>query len=122
MTGGVGVFIDMISEIDMSRITHVTLHLVMTQLPSNPYPVGLWRNAYNVCFDFEQRSTLQIASASTLSPLVLSRFLGYMILEAPTDHGRTNFSNEVIACTNDVALQDLAKLYMNHFLRCCECT
>jgi hypothetical protein len=43
-----------------------------------------------------------------------------MILEAPTDHGRTNFSNEVIACTNDVALQDLAKLCINHFLRCCE--
>jgi hypothetical protein len=95
----------------------------MTQLPNpNPYPFGFWRDAYNVCLDFERRSTFHTAPASPLSPLVLSRFLGYMILEAPTDYGRTNFSNEVIACTNDVALQDLAKLYINHFLRCCECT
>ncbi|KAF8483126.1 hypothetical protein JB92DRAFT_2763245 [Gautieria morchelliformis] len=90
----------------------------MTQLPSNPYPVGLWCNAYKVCLDFECRSTLQTAPASTLSPLILSRFLGYMILEAPADCGRTYFSNKVIACTNNMALQDLAKFYMNDFVRC----
>ena len=98
------------------------ISLLMTQLPrAIPYPVGLWRDAYNMCLDFESRSTLQNDPTSTFSPLVLSRFLGYMILEAPTDNGRTNFSNEVIACANDGSLKDIAMFYIIHFLWCCEC-
>ena len=44
----------------------------------------------------------------------------YMILHAPTDVGRGNISNEVMSCPNEKHLADMAKLYIQIFLRCCE--
>ena len=52
------------------------------------------------------------------SPLVRARFLGYLILKAPTDEGRTNLSNEVHDCVDDAALLELASRYKLIFLRC----
>ncbi|KAI0246066.1 hypothetical protein BJV78DRAFT_1135986, partial [Lactifluus subvellereus] len=50
--------------------------------------------------------------------LVCARVLGYLIRHAPTDHGRTNISNEVMDCEDDNKLVELAQLYINNFIRC----
>ncbi|KAJ3509951.1 hypothetical protein NLJ89_g4944 [Agrocybe chaxingu] len=46
-----------------------------------------------------------------------------MILEAPTDEGRMDVASEIVRCAKngdkngDIALQNLAELYKNHFIR-----
>lgn len=43
-----------------------------------------------------------------------------MIIEAPTERGRQNFSSEVLRCQqDDDALQELAELYKDYFIRVC---
>ncbi|KAG8932747.1 hypothetical protein FRC03_007550 [Tulasnella sp. 419] len=91
----------------------------MTQLPTpNPYTPGLCHDAYDVCLDLERRSMNVQPPKSGPSALVCARFLGYMILEAPTDVGRLNFANELMTDSKDAALCGLAKFYIDHFVRC----
>ncbi|KAG9009171.1 hypothetical protein FRB93_005667 [Tulasnella sp. JGI-2019a] len=46
-----------------------------------------------------------------------SRLLGYLLIHAPTDAGRTNVQTEIELCTTDGQLKDLAQLYIDHFIR-----
>ena len=88
----------------------------MTTLPPNPYrPATLWSNAYNKCLIIESAAA---PNTEGFSPLVRARFLGYLILKAPADEGRTNLSNEVHGCVDDAALFELASRYKLIFLRC----
>ena len=89
----------------------------MTALPPSPYsPATLWDDAYNKCLTLESAVA---PSIKTFPPLIRARFLGYMILKAPTDEGRTNVSTEVRDCVDDAALFQLAAKYKYCFLHCC---
>ncbi|CAA7265221.1 unnamed protein product [Cyclocybe aegerita] len=74
--------------------------------------------AYNRCLDLEDQHK-QVSQHVRLDVLVCARFLGYMILEAPTDEGRMDVASEIVRCakTGDIGLQDLAESYKNHFFR-----
>jgi hypothetical protein len=88
----------------------------MTALPPSPYsPATLWDDAYNKCITLESAVG---PSIMTFPPLICARFLGYMILKAPTDEGRTNVSTEVRDCVDDATLFELARKYISCFLRC----
>jgi len=94
-----------------------------TKLPSpnpfNPTVLLMEHSAYQICLDMEARTEIQsILKTGHLTPLVCARFLGYMVLEAPTDAGRLEISTEIVHCTDDTFLQTLANLYKDHFIRC----
>lgn len=93
-------------------------------LPVNPYNINTHireHNAYATCLAYEASSIAGLHPVpSGVSSLVCARLLGYMILHAPTDVGRGNISNEVMSCPNEKYLADMAKLYIQIFLRCCE--
>ena len=75
--------------------------------------------AYINCLGLEDRHAA-VTKSGNLTVLICARFLGYMLVEAPSDAGRDNIASEIIRCANDEALQTLAELYKNHFIRCCE--
>jgi hypothetical protein len=88
----------------------------------NSYDTGpqlLFNRAYDQCLDLESRQT-QVLQSGKLGVLVCARFLGYMILEAPTDDGRKEFTTEILRCRSDDDLQKLADIYKDHFLRVCK--
>ncbi|THH20036.1 hypothetical protein EW146_g1228 [Bondarzewia mesenterica] len=90
----------------------------MTSLPPNRYAPGFWHEAYDICLRFESDcQNLPLVRASA-SPLICARFLGYMILEAPTDRGRDNCANEIKDCADEETLMKLANLYINDHVRC----
>ncbi|KAF8889169.1 hypothetical protein CPB84DRAFT_1733076 [Gymnopilus junonius] len=76
------------------------------------------QSAYNRCLDLEARHE-QVEKMVPLQVLVSARFLGYMLLEAPTDPGRQDFAWEIYRCSSDSddAMQKLAQLYVEHLLR-----
>ena len=45
-----------------------------------------------------------------------------MLIEAPSDAGRKEFASGVVECPDDEPSQALAKLYKDHFIRCCGST
>ncbi|KIM37202.1 hypothetical protein M413DRAFT_31135 [Hebeloma cylindrosporum] len=83
-------------------------------LPPNPYSAVTnleWHNAYSSCLNFqnETRSAIQIIRA---------RVLGYLILEAPIQEGRTYVCSEIFRCNgNSDKLWKLADLYITHLIR-----
>ena len=93
-------------------------------LPANQYNINTHpreHNAYAKCVAYESNTLAGLHPVPPgVSPLVCARLLGYMILYAPTDIGRENISNEVMSCPNEEYLADMAKLYIQIFLRCCE--
>jgi hypothetical protein len=90
-------------------------------LPPNPYqPGSTYFNAYNICAHFEGLAAVLTLESLTLAPLVCARLLGFMIIHAPSASGRDNITQEIISCCNGEKFRDLAKYYVDHFLRCCE--
>jgi len=73
-----------------------------------------------MCISFEKRVARPTYQPPAPAPLVCARLLGYMMVHAPIASGRENIANEILACINDTALANLAKFYINHFLRCCK--
>ncbi|KAF8871844.1 hypothetical protein BD779DRAFT_1680079 [Infundibulicybe gibba] len=73
--------------------------------------------AYDRCLDLECRNTV-VKKTGPLTVLMCARFLGYILIEAPTHVGREYFALEVVRCDEDEAIQALAELYKNHFIRC----
>ncbi|KAG8929474.1 hypothetical protein FRC02_005533 [Tulasnella sp. 418] len=90
----------------------------MTALPPNKFPPGIVHEAYATCLDLQNRAmnVQQLKSGPTV--LVCARFLGYVILEAPTTTGQENFAREVTSCQDGATLCKLAKFYIDHFVRC----
>lgn len=90
----------------------------------NPYDandepnITYFHTAYEICLDLERRHG-QVKQCGTLQVLVCARFLGYMLLEAPTNTGRKGFASEILRCLGDNDLQNLAEAYKDHFLRVC---
>jgi hypothetical protein len=82
-------------------------------LPSNPYNHDQpgWRDAYDVC--------LRLEGATSMPKLVFVRFIGYMILEAPSNEARDAVSREINSYADDVALLDLAEFLTYNLLRFC---
>ncbi|KIJ54918.1 hypothetical protein M422DRAFT_153287 [Sphaerobolus stellatus SS14] len=60
----------------------------------------------------------EVEQIGHLTPLICARFLGYMVIEAPSVEGRLEISTEIIRCTEDHKFQQLANLYKDHFVRC----
>lgn len=88
-------------------------------LPANPYPNGLWKNAYDKCLIYEAAVVNQLSS-DPLSPVIYARLIGYLIIHAPTTGGRDIICSEVDGCHTTNALTDLAKQYMDFFIHWCE--
>ena len=88
-------------------------------LPNNPYDAGTpTHQAYETCRTLEAGPT----PANWCGPptVVCARLLGYIIIHAPTEEGRTNITNEINSCNDDnMTLHRLAKFYVGHFLRPC---
>ena len=89
-------------------------------LPNNPFPAGTpARQAYTTCLTLE--ASFPLVNWSGPPTVVCARLLGYLIVHAPTIHGRTDVANEINSCNNDEEkLHVLAQFYINHFLRVCE--
>ncbi|PPQ69947.1 hypothetical protein CVT25_001991 [Psilocybe cyanescens] len=86
--------------------------------PYHPDTQSITHSAYTKCLDLETRHNQVAKSADVrLEVLICARFLGYMLLEAPTDNGREDFAWEVFRCTTDIELQQLAQIYNDHLLR-----
>jgi hypothetical protein len=91
-------------------------------LSPNTYPEGLWREGYKICLEFESKAIMISTPLPSSDPscLVCARFLGYMILEAPTDRGRDNISRQIIDCVDEDELVELMRFCIGHFVRCGE--
>jgi hypothetical protein len=103
----------------------------MTALPHYPPQLllgenKLWLDAYEQCLNFQNRvaypTCLPVVTQSSpeFDLLTCARFLGYMLLEAPTVEGRNNLSGEVLECTTDEQRLKLAESYLRCFLLCCK--
>ena len=79
-------------------------------LPDDFYTAGLWCDAYTRCLEFEARLIQQSHPEASPTWLVCARVLGYLIRHAPTDHGCTNISNEVMDYEDDNKLVEWLKL------------
>lgn len=93
-----------------------------TPLKPNPYNLTtqfVLCSAYSKCLNLEPRHE-QVQNIVRLPVLVCARFLGYMLLEAPTDGGREDFAWEIGRCSGDDAMQEQAQLYSDHLLRICK--
>ena len=86
-------------------------------LPPNPYSTMNnleWHNAYSCCLNIENGTRIQIMQA---------RILGYAMIEAPIDEGRTNVSQDILGCNDDSdKLRGLADLYLSQLFRLCKLT
>ena len=95
----------------------------MTALPSVVHtqfqPSSEHYDAYVRCYNFELITPID-APAGYFSERVAARLLGYLLIHAPTSDGQDALAREITSCTDNVALFELAKLYMNDFIRCCE--
>ena len=86
-------------------------------LPPNPYSAAInpeWHNAYSCCLDLDNGTRPQIIQA---------RVLGYSIIEAPIEEGRTYVCHEILRCSGDPdKLRKLADLYVAHLIHLCKST
>ncbi|KAH6904803.1 hypothetical protein BKA70DRAFT_1565470 [Coprinopsis sp. MPI-PUGE-AT-0042] len=84
-----------------------------TPLPPNSWTNSkeiLWCNAYDECLRLE-------AGIRSIQGKTQSRILGYLLLHAPVDEGRTHVANEIVECGGQVhKLCQLAQMYQDHFL------
>ncbi|PPQ65717.1 hypothetical protein CVT26_000334 [Gymnopilus dilepis] len=76
--------------------------------------------AYNTCLELEAKHEQVVKAFDVRLPtLICARFLGYMLLEAPTQGGRAELAWEIDRCASEncTELQELAQLYSDHLLR-----
>lgn len=93
----------------------------MPPLPHNPYPTlaaepqSLWHRAYNQCLLFEQ-------GFIGTGKVILARSLGYLILKAPSDSGRTVVTLEILSVPQGSydKLAELAEYWIDRLIRCCK--
>ncbi|RDB31126.1 hypothetical protein Hypma_000067 [Hypsizygus marmoreus] len=105
------------------HVYHRTSSMIPTThpLPANPFiPSSSNHDAYRICLNLEER-----AGRTNLHPPSLSfrqlaaRFLGYLILEAPTSEGREYLVESIRESGDDEpSLVKLALEYMRHIARC----
>ena len=85
-------------------------------LPVNPYDPntqGHLHEGYSQCVMMETEADGDEES------LMLTRCLGYLILELPHDAGEL-VAVEVIGCPDFYDMEILAQLYIDHLIRLCE--
>jgi hypothetical protein len=89
-------------------------------LPPNPFhpenDVAL-HDAYQRCFDNEKEATSTLPGTTTTA-LIYARFLGYLLLELPTNEGRRVLGHEILECVSD-NLDIWGKRYVDHLIRLC---
>ena len=51
---------------------------------------------------------------------VNARILGYMLLYLPPANGRAQLAGEIVDCEDATAINELAKFYLDHFVRVCK--
>jgi hypothetical protein len=52
--------------------------------------------------------------------LVNTRILGYLIREGPSTKAKERVAQEVNSCQNDDDMDELGRMYYDHFIRVCE--
>jgi hypothetical protein len=98
-------------------------HHPLPSAPSDWLPGTQVRNAYERCLEYELRGFVEtepLNNISRFTPLISARELGYLLLFAPNDGGRAVLSSEIMSCTDDAALLDLAKQYNDNLIRFCQ--
>jgi hypothetical protein len=94
----------------------------MTALPpvsqTSFQPSSEPHNAYIRCLKFEESTGKATSQDQTrFSEVVGARLLGYLLIYAPSPD---SLAREITSAEDDAALYDLAKLYLNRFIGCCE--
>lgn len=99
-----------------ASLTHSTNPMAFVcSLPPNRYTIDSpEHNAYNIFLRLEHSP--QLAKSNQVNVCVL----GYLLLYAPTDHGRGHLANEILLCQGIDAVYALGKLYKLHLLPVCE--
>ncbi|KAG9014337.1 hypothetical protein FRB94_012743 [Tulasnella sp. JGI-2019a] len=87
-----------------------------TPLPHNLYPFDSdVYAAYERCRELERATTVE--PMGRLTPLVGGRVLGYMLIHAPVEEGRVNVQREITSRDSQKQLIELAKLYIDTYIR-----
>jgi hypothetical protein len=84
---------------------------------SESVPSRKRRRTYRRCFDNEKEATSTLPGTTT-TPLIYARFLGYLLLELPTNEGRRVLGHEILECVSD-NLDIWGKRYVDHLIRLC---
>ncbi|RDB27062.1 hypothetical protein Hypma_005162 [Hypsizygus marmoreus] len=89
----------------------------LPSIPSNYAPATSLHDAYTRCLDYELAATNFPDNAFEITHLHAARLLGYLVLHAPTDNGRSNLCSEIIYCFDHAALFELGMQYNNRLIR-----
>lgn len=94
--------------------------LASQPLPPNPYDSAThpeWHAAYAKCVDYEHTFAAQTGPNWDL---IRARALGYFLIHAPLDTGRTHVAMDINSCDFEDELKSLGKLYVNFLGRACK--
>jgi hypothetical protein len=89
-----------------------------TPLPSNPFSSDLSGQpyvAYQKCIALESRAPT--LPKSSPPGVVVARLLGYLLVHS--ENGRQTLARDIADASDDAALIDLGRLYVNHFVKVC---
>ncbi|KAF8058718.1 hypothetical protein FPV67DRAFT_1427977 [Lyophyllum atratum] len=89
----------------------------LPSIPSHFAPSSSFYEAYTKCLDYELSATNVLGNALEFTHLHAARLLGYLVLHAPTDNGRSNLCSDIISRLDKAALFEFAMQYNNHLIR-----
>ena len=91
-----------------------------TPLPENPFPQSGLRVAYQRCLALEAGAPDLKAPRYCPPSIVCARLPGHLLRLAPTSNGQGQLQLEIASATDNVALMQVAGVYLNDFIRACE--
>ena len=91
-----------------------------TPLPENPFPPNAFHVAYQRCLALEAAAPNLKAPQHCPPPIVCARLLGHLLRLAPTSDGQGQLQRGITSATDDATLMQVARVYLNNFVRTCE--
>ncbi|KAI0260590.1 hypothetical protein BC834DRAFT_537468 [Gloeopeniophorella convolvens] len=86
-------------------------------LPKLELPNALWQEGYSRCLALESWAGSQPPQSLGAIPCIVSaRALGYLVLKAPGDNGRSFICSEMQECGDETALVTLAEGYIKNLI------
>ena len=76
--------------------------------------------AYSKILRLEKASDYHSNRDIRRNKLIYARILGYLIREGPSTMAKEHVAQEVNSCQNDDEMDELGKMYHNHYIRVCE--
>ncbi|TFK36257.1 hypothetical protein BDQ12DRAFT_725293 [Crucibulum laeve] len=89
-------------------------------LPENTQTVELPKQAYDACKKFEAfAEQVDTPAPSIGAPLsTRARFMGYLILETPLESSRETIAKEILDCSTNEDIAEIAQQYIDRFACC----